>query len=222
MECGRLDSPVEKILVSLDITNEVIEEADKQGCQLIVSHHPLVFSKLSNVTDISYPENAVISLIEKKICAISCHTNLDIAQNGVNDALFEALELEDKSELPIGKIGTSKINDFKEFALFVKKALGCDSVRCVDSNKKVSKVAVIGGAGGSEIENAVINGADTIVTGEIKYNVLIYCQQMGINAIDAGHFHTERVVLPYLTKALKQATGLEIIQSNQQSCYFNI
>ncbi len=222
IECGKLNSPINKILVALDITNEVIEEAYQKECQLIVSHHPLVFSKLSNVTDASYPENAVISLIEKKLCAISCHTNLDIAQNGVNDALFESLCLKDKAELPIGKTGTSEISDFNEFAVFVKKALGCDSVRCVNGNKNVSRVAVIGGAGGSEIEAAVANGADTVVTSDVKYNILIYAQQMNINLIDAGHYHTERVVLPYLKKALEQATGLEVIQTNQKSCYYNI
>ena len=96
---GRGEAKADKVLVALDITQEVVEEAAKLGCQLIVSHHPVIFHPVKAVTDESVTGRTLLALTEAKIAAICCHTNLDAAQDGVNDCLAQALGLQEVTQL---------------------------------------------------------------------------------------------------------------------------
>ena len=96
---GRREAETDKILVALDITQEVVEEAQKLGCQLIVSHHPVIFHPVKVLTDESVTGRTLLALAEAKIAAICCHTNLDAAQDGVNDCLAQALGLQEVAQL---------------------------------------------------------------------------------------------------------------------------
>lgn len=205
---GRRHQEVTKILVSLDITREVVEEAAQLGAQLIVAHHPVIFHPVKWITDGTPTGQILLELIENKIAAICAHTNLDAAQGGVNDCLAEALELTGIGQLHqagvdekgrpygIGRVGTVHQPGLsaREYAAFVKAKLGSASVRCVSGGKPVQKVAVGGGACGSMLEDVIAQGCDTFVTADVKYDQFLEAKALGLNLLDAGHFPTENVV----------------------------
>ena len=191
---GDGEEDVNFALVSLDITPRVIEEAHLIGAQMIISHHPVIFRPLKNI----HPENPVYGLLRRGISAICAHTNLDCAKDGVNDTLIRLAGVEGDTEilydgegLPIGRIGElSRATDIHNFAIKVKHAL---TANCV-----------IGGAGADEIEKAIEAGADTFVTGDIKYHQFLDAGNLGINLIDAGHFATENPVVKVLCDKLSE------------------
>ena len=216
---GRREKPVTKILAALDITDWVIEEAKTLGAELIVSHHPVLFSAKS-ITEDTPEGRHILTLAENGIAAICMHTNLDAAEGGVNDALAAALGLcdtklidvdgvlRDGTAYGIGRVGTvSEPLEFADFLALTAKKLSAPGLKYYDSGKMVHKVAVVGGSGGSDLPKAIANGCDTFVTADVKYNVWLEAKEVGINLIDAGHFCTENTVLPVLCGKLQAAFG---------------
>ena len=215
---GRRDRAVTRVLVALDITLPVIEEAAAMGAQLILAHHPVIFQPCKAVTDEEPTGARVLALAERGIAAICAHTNLDAAQGGVNDCLARALGLTDIGLLcqsgvdgqgrPYG-IGRTGMLDAaapvttETFAVKVKTALSAASVRYTDAGRPVRKVAVGGGACGSMLSDALAAGCDTFVTADVKYNVFLDARELGINLLDAGHFATENVVVGPLAEGLR-------------------
>lgn len=216
---GRGDSTVERVLVALDITKVVVEEAVRRGCQLIVSHHPVIFGGVKSVTDETVTGRVLLALAENGLSAICAHTNLDAAEGGVNDCLAQRLGLTDTVLLEqdgmdrrgraygIGRIGQAHKTGVSgaEYAAYVKEKLGARSVRFEDAGIPVSRVAVGGGSCGSMLEQVRAAGCDTFVTADVKYDVFLSARAMGINLIDAGHYATENVVCPALVKLIAQA-----------------
>ncbi len=207
---GRSDRNVEKVLISLDITEEVIEEAKAFGAQLIVSHHPMFFS-LKNASDKNAQGQLAVSVIESQMSAICMHTNLDVVSGGVNDMLARALSLSNIEHLEIsgidqrgeaygiGRIGEiPKSMTMSEFLPFVSQRLKTAGLRYYDSGRNVKFVAVGGGSCGDYLMQAFRAGCDTFISADLKYNVFLDAKQIGINLIDADHFCTENVVCPYI------------------------
>lgn len=221
---GRGDRTVDKILVSLDITEEVVSEAVELGCQLIVSHHPVIFFPAKSVTDATPDGRILLSLVEHNIAAICAHTNLDVVSGGVNDALAQRLGLTNIEQLKqdgvdssgrpygIGRVGnTAGVPMYAPaFAAFVKETLGANGVRFVDARRPVRRVAVGGGACSDMMKDAIALGCDTFVTADVKYNGFLDAKALGLNLIDAGHYPTEQVVVPVLAKWL--ADGLPKVE----------
>ena len=216
---GHEEREVASILVALDVTQAVVEEAAAKGCNLIVAHHPVIFEPVRTLTDGTVTGKVLLTMAERGIAAICAHTNLDAAQGGVNDRLAQALELDgwemleqngvDREGRPygIGRVGMAHAAGLNagEYAAFVKEQLGAASVRFVDTGKPVCRVAVGGGSCGSMLMDAVKMGCDTFVTADVKYNVFLDAKELGINLMDAGHYATENVVCPALADFLKQA-----------------
>ena len=216
---GRGDTQVNRMLVALDITEEVVEEAVQLGCQLIVSHHPVIFHPARSVTDESVNGRILLALTENRIAAICAHTNLDAAQGGVNCCLARRLNLLEIEQLHvdgtdrqgreygIGRAG--KVHEegmtAEAYAGYVKKALGTTSVRFTDGGKPVSRVAIGGGSCGSMLMDAVAAGCDTFVTADVKYDQYLEAKAMGITLMDAGHYATEQVVCQPLADMLSNA-----------------
>ena len=200
VDCGR---EVSRVLVTLDITPEVVEEAAQKGCGLIVSHHPVIFSPLKKLT----PRDVSFQLVQKGISAICMHTNLDAAEGGVNDQLAKALGLTDTiplNEQKIGRIGTLSCEiPLEQFLHDVVKSLGCRGLRYRSGGRPVRRVAVGGGACGEYIPQALAQGCDTFVTSDLRYNDFLDTQ--GLNLIDAGHFPTEDVVCAEVVRRLQKA-----------------
>ena len=216
---GRGDREVRRVLVSLDITLEVAEEAARRGADLIVAHHPVIFNPVKSVTDETVTGRVLLALTEGRVAAICAHTNLDAAHGGVNGCLAQALELSETGQLcqagvdgqgrpyGIGRVGTAHRPGLsaEEYAAFVKERLNASSVRFADGGKPVRKVAVGGGACGSMIEDAIAQGCDAFVTSDVKYNQFLDAKALGLNLMDAGHFPTENVVCRPLARRLSKA-----------------
>lgn len=205
---GHGDAPVTRALLALDVTDEVIDEAIREQSQLIVSHHPLFFHPLRSVTDESPEGKRVLRLIEHRLAVISMHTNLDIAEGGVNDALTAALGIQIEAVLEedgCGRIGVlPESMTMQAFLPRVKGALRCEGLRYVDAGQPVHRVAVMGGSGADSIERAAALGCDTYVTADIKYHQFQKALDLGLNLIDADHFNTENPVIPALVERLAE------------------
>lgn len=226
---GRGDREVTRVLVALDITDAVIEEAKALGAQLIVAHHPLVFDPIRSVTDESLTGRKLLQLAESGIAAICAHTNLDACEGGVNELLARTLGLADLEQLHcegedrfgrpygigrVGRLETIAPVKVKSFAEMVKEKLHASVVRYVDAGRPVCRVAVGGGSCGSMLADAVAAGCDTFVTADVKYNVFLDAVELAINLLDAGHFATEDVVIAPLVGWLGEAfPGLTIQKS---------
>lgn len=214
--CGRFETQVTRVLVALDPMMDVFEEAAALSCQLVVTHHPLLFNPVRQVNGDSYDGRNLLYLIEHGIATMNLHTNLDCCPGGVNDVLAEALSLQDiavlnpmgtdKAGNPWGLIRTGVVPEqsLKDFAAFVKAALSCPGVRFADAGRQVRKVAVGGGSCGSEMEDVLAAGCDTFVTADLKYNHFEEAKYRGLNLIDAGHFATENPVCALLARLLRE------------------
>ena len=223
---GHRDREVKTILTALDITDAVIREASELGADVIVAHHPLFF-ETKRVTDEDGVGRKILALAENGIAAISMHTNLDAAEGGVNDALGEALGLKNLQLLhtdgidPEGRpYGIGRVGELDgemclaDFLAVVKHRLNAPGLRYVDGGKTVHRVAVLGGSGGGELDEALRAGCDTFLTADVKHHVWLSAREEGINLIDGGHFSTENTVVPVFTDALKRRfAGITVVSS---------
>jgi dinuclear metal center YbgI/SA1388 family protein len=220
---GEPEAEVKKVLVALDITEDVVCEAVACGADVIVAHHPLMncaWHPVQRVRSDDAQGRMLITMIRSGISAICMHTNLDAADGGVNDALAKKLGLSDLellNEEKIGRIGTLKSQlPLVEFTRLVVESLGCNGLRYVDNGKPVHRVAVGGGACSGYIAQAIANGCDTFVTSDLKYNDFLDTKE--INLVDAGHFPTENVVCPVVAAYLRrQFPQLTVVQSTAHS-----
>ena len=216
--CGRMEKAVKKILVALDPFATVIDEAIEIGADLIVTHHPLIFGEeLKAVNENTQTGRCLLTLIENGIAAINAHTNLDQAPGGVNDVLAQKLALTsihvanpsgtDAEGRPWGLIRGGEVPEqpLDAFLNRVKMLLGCEGLRYVNSGKPVRRVCVGGGSCGGFVSEAAALGFDTFVTADGKYNQIRTAYELGVNLIDAGHFHTETPTMPIVADRLRAA-----------------
>lgn len=221
---GDPDAEVKKVLIALDITEKVVNEAVNIGADVIVAHHPVMNCAWHPVQQIRSDDaqgRILITMIRNGISAICMHTNLDAAEGGVNDALAEKLGLsglELLNEEKIGRIGTLKSQlPLVDFVRFVVKSLRCNGLRYIDAGKPVHRVAVGSGACSGYISQAIAAGCDTFVTSDLKYNDFL--DTAGINLVDAGHFPTENVVTPVVAAYLrKMFPELTVVHSTAHDC----
>lgn len=204
---GRRNAFVSKVLVCLDITMDVIHEAKEMGAELIVSHHPLIWDTYRHVNDTVYQQEKVLTLIENHIAAICMHTNLDEAVDGVDDTLVETLGLVSEKHLSEDGVGhvceLSEAMPLAEFLPLVKEKLGANGLRYCDGGRMVKRVATGCGSCGDYLADAVKNGCDTFITGDVKHNLWIDAKGQGVNLIDAGHYSTENPIVEKLYKKLQ-------------------
>ena len=227
--CGRKEKEVKTILVALDPFRNVIDEAIALGADLIVTHHPLIFrDKLTAVNEDTEAGRCVLTLIENGIAAINAHTNLDLAPGGVNDVLAQTLGLSNIEIInPIENYGLLRKGEVAQQSLetflgTVKENLHCQGLRYVDGGKPVRVVAVGGGSCADGMHEALAAGCDTFVTADIKYNQFRTAYELGLNLIDAGHFHTENPVMPLVAAKLREAfPGVAVIFSENHRDQMN-
>lgn len=201
---GGADKAVTKAVVALDITDDVIDEAIANGAELIISHHPVIFNPIKSLSD----SDIVYKLAQGGIAALCLHTNLDLSPIfGVNTCLADAVGVKGGSFvegecLYIGELDKAVAN--AEFAAAVKAALGCKGLRYTLAEKQVKKVAICSGSGGDYVYLAKEQGADVLLTGEIKHHEILDAVRLGVAVVDAGHFKTEDVVIAPLCKKLSE------------------
>lgn len=199
---GSRDDEFTKALLALDVTDSVIDEAEAIGADLIITHHPIIFNPVKRINS----NSTIYKLVKSGIYCLAAHTNLDIADGGVNTALAEAIGLENVVSTDTQFMFTGNYPQpltVHEFAAKVRDSLGCKGVRFTDIAKSIKTVAVSSGAGGSSVYAAAALGADAFVTGEIKHHEIMDSVKLNIAVVDAGHYKTEDIVFNSLIEKLQ-------------------
>ena len=206
MCCADGTAEIYRALVTLDVTEEIVDYAIERGFDLIVSHHPLIFKPLSSIDEENHISRKIIKLLCSGVSVFSFHTRADKLVGGVNDRLADLLGMYDTKpfgEGDLGRIGNiDEAMDIQDFAYRVKQLTGSDVIRYVDSYNDVHTVAVVGGDGKGYVKAAIEAGADTYISGRIGYNVMEEAAEMGINLIEAGHFFTEQHITEFFRELL--------------------
>lgn len=193
---------VSRVLVTLDITRAVVEEAAAAGCELIVSHHPVIFGGLKRLDE----RDVAWHLVRHGISAVCMHTNLDAADGGVNDVLAGLFALQEPQPFAggCGRVGSIAPVSARALARQARQTLRT-AVRLADAGRPVRRLAIISGAGGSMFEEAAALGADCLLTGEANHHQALDAVRLGMSVIAAGHFATEWPVVPVLAEKLRAA-----------------
>ena len=224
MCCSDGAHPVKRVLVALDITAEIAEQAISGKYDLIVSHHPLIFRPLKAVNPNDAVAKKVIRLLGAGVSAMSFHTRLDAVCGGVNDTLAAALGLQETIPFgndgeTIGRIGRLKSPmELDDFARLVKQITGAPAVTVADGGVAVERVAILGGSGSDDVAAARAAGADTYLSGELGHHHLTDCPEFGMNLIAAGHFYTENPVCETIREMLLEIDPLltvDVVDSNR-------
>lgn len=202
---GSFEKEVKKIYIALDATGNVIDDAVSFGADLVITHHPMIFTPISQILC----DSPVYKAVASGMSFIASHTCLDKAEGGVNDCLAEKVgtknlkACEDNAFLKYGEI---ELCSAKDFANKIKTALG-GAVSFTDSGKIIKTVAMCSGAGGDMIAEAKTIGADAFLTGEAKHHEYLLSKEIGISLFVAGHYETENIVCEYLYKSLLEKFG---------------
>lgn len=205
---GRKGTELHRVLLSLDVTRDVIREAVDERAELIISHHPIIFEPRKAVTDLDPDGKRLLLLAENRLAVISMHTNLDIAPGGVNDVLLGLFGAEPEGALDEDGCGRTgwlhEATTMRHFLPLCKEKLSSAGLRYYDAGRPVWHLAVMGGSGGDSIERAAALGCDTYLTSDIKYHQFLLAKELGINLIDGDHFCTEAPVMPVLAEKLSE------------------
>lgn len=224
---GRREKEVKKVLLTLDVTPFVADEALENGADMIVSHHPILFSPVGRITDETAEGAMLLKLINNDIAVYAAHTNLDKGIGGINDCLSELFGLKDKEVVEksdtdgvgLGRIGTlPESMTARELAHLVKDKLSTP-VRLSGNGDKIIKMIAIGsGASDDIIPKAAEMGADAVITGDCKYHRNQGYTELGVAVIDAGHYPTEICSIGIFGKLLA-GTGLETVRSKNKDIF---
>ena len=216
-----MSADVNRVLIALDVTEEVVDYAISRNFDLIISHHPLIFKPVSRLTEENHISRKLIKLISNNVAVFSFHTRADRVSGGVNDILSDYVGISNAE--PFGEDGLGRIGDLPEerelehFAEDIKLQLGADTVRYADAYNAVKRVAIVGGDGKDYVKAAIEAGADTFLSGRLSYNVMEEAADMGINLVEAGHYYTEFPVTEFfsnLVSSIDANAYIEVVDSN--------
>ena len=204
---------ISSVYIALDPTDEVIETCAGEGCELLITHHPLIFNGLKNISESDYIGRRVLKLAEDGISYFAMHTNYDVDLMG--DLAAERIALRNCQPLlktqEFDETGIGRIGDLAE-----EMTLG-------DSQQKISYAAVLPGSGKSGIDAAITFGADVLVTGDIDHHAGLDAVARGLSVIDAGHYGLEHIFIEDLAERLRdQFPDLRIIEDSPRDPYFSL
>lgn len=225
---GRLDKEIQKIYIALDATDEAIEEAVREGADMLLTHHPMIFGGIKRVTAEDFIGRRIIRLIQNDMVCYAMHTNFDVM--GMADLAADYLKLSDTKVLEvtyskqredgsfqsegIGRYGNlEKKMTLKECCDMVKQAFSLENVKVFGNlETELQTAALSPGSGKSVIQNALNAGVDVLITGDIDHHEGIDAVAQGMPLIDAGHYGVEHIFIPYMKQYLEKETkGLDII-----------
>ncbi|MBQ8823817.1 MAG: Nif3-like dinuclear metal center hexameric protein [Ruminococcus sp.] len=209
---GAKNMPANKIYLTLDISIDTISEAKELGADLIISHHPVIFSPLKSIT----PNDSVWQLIHSDMSAICVHTPLDIAKTGINARVYQILKLSlslkgdyqffdnTSDKIGIGWIDkTDKEWDEISLAEVLQKIFNVPVVRYSKGNKPISRIYFCSGSGSSMLEEVAEMGVDAVITGDVKHDRWYTARNLGISLFDCGHYYTEKIAVQILKEYLQ-------------------
>lgn len=212
-QIGNDEKDIKRILISLDLDERVYNRALDGDFHMIITHHPIIFKPITSITTSTYKEKLLFNLIQKDIVVYNAHTNLDRANNGVNDELAKLLGLRDPQTLEMGededygygRVGDIEEQSLKDYLTFIKKRLDTEFLIVYgDMDRTVKRVALCGGSGSGFIYDAYKKEACIYITGDIKYHDAQYGTELGLTIVDAGHYHTEKIILPIVKEYLEK------------------
>ena len=234
LQVGLTEAEVSGALLCLDVTERIVDEALSKGCNLIVSHHPLLFRGLKTISDLNDVQRTVRKAIQHDICVVSMHTNMDNASGGVNFRIAEKLGLQDVAFMAAKRVGdvdcgSGVVGTLSEplvscdFVLKVKQAFDVECALCNELlRRKISRVAICGGAGDFLLDEAVALGADAFITGEMHYHQYFgYEQRIQICVI--GHYQSEQYTTEIFRDIInRECPGLQtfIAETNTNPVYY--
>ena len=197
---------ITRVLVALDCTRSVAQEAAEWGADLVVTHHPLFFHPVNRLAYSDPATAAACVLLRHGIGLFAAHTNLDAAHGGVNDTLCALFDIRDAIPFDegVGRVGVlNEPETLQSLARRAETILHAQVRFSGDPERAISRVAVMGGSGGSAVAQAAAQGADVLLTGELKHSDALDAQTLGLSLVVAGHYETEAVVLKPLMKRLQ-------------------
>lgn len=226
-QVGDQSRVVNKILIALDLDRIVLDKAINENYQMIITHHPIIFKPLHKITADNYKENLLLDLIKHNIVAYNAHSNLDLADNGVSHILANKMKMyntrplkivynDEKNKHGYGQVGEIKGINKKDLINLIKEELDAEYIIVYgDLTAEITKLAVCGGSGSDFILDAHIEGAEAYLTGDIKYHDAQLANELGLVLIDAGHYNTEKIILPvikqYLNNNIKNLVEIDLI-----------
>lgn len=220
---GRNEKEVHRVYIALDATKDVIKQAEAAGADMLITHHPLIFSPLKSVTDTNFIGRRLVELIQSDIAYYAMHTNYDVLRMAYvaekmlglekTEVLDTTIQIEGKEE-GIGRVGVLPYKmSLKECCDYVKHKLKLDSLKIFgDMHREVKRLAVSPGSGHSAIQAAIVKKADVLVTGDIGHHDGLDAVEQELSVIDAGHYGTEYIFIDDMKRFLeKNFPDLEIM-----------
>jgi len=209
LQVGREDQDINRVLVTLDVTIEVIKEAIAMDVDMIIAHHPMIFRPLKQIKTNHVSGQMIEGLIKHDIVLYIMHTNYDIASSGMNQVLADTLGLKDQEILEftteeegLGRIGQIEPVTLEQLADQIKDTFSLEHVRMIGKGKQeVKRIAIVGGSGSSVIDQAMSLNVDVLITGDITYHHALDMNMSGLAGIDPGH-HIEVIFVDALLKEL--------------------
>ena len=231
LQVGFPESEISGILVCLDITEAIVDEAVAKGADLIVSHHPLLFKPLRQVSDATYQQRCVVRALSAGISIYSAHTSLDNAPGGVNHKIAQLLGLQDLRWLvPLagedagsGLVGVlPQPETDRAFFARVKRLFGVQCLRhSATDGRQIRRVALCGGAGAFLLRDAIAAGADCFLSGEFHYHD--YFENGGVLLCELGHYQSEQYTRDLLQEYLAaNCPGVRVVKTDldtNPTCY---
>ena len=219
LQCGTLKGACTGVLLCIDATEAIVDEAIERDCNLIITHHPLLFKPVKRITGEGRVQAALVKAIRSNITIYSCHTSLDNAPGGISHVMARKLGLqdvtvlEDKYDQRLGSVGSGVIGNLPEplsplqFVQKVKMAFGSPVVRCSDPSemggRKIERVALCGGAGAFLMDRGIELGAQAFITSDTKFNLFLDCLPF-IFLVDIGHYESEECAKEIFYHVIKE------------------
>lgn len=228
---GRKDLEVNKIQLSLDVTEEVIDNAIENNVNLIISHHPIIFKDIKQINSDSVLGRKILKLIENKIAVYSMHTNLDSAVDGLNELVGEKLglmsgeiidkEIRNEVEYGIGRIySLEKKIEIDYFLKHLKFSLNLTKIIVAGKREKmIEKIAIVNGSGSEYWKKSRVLGADILITGDLRYHDALEAKENGMIIVDVGHYESESFFYELIIKEMKKIQDIEILIFNDKPVF---
>lgn len=229
---GSRDKEIKKVLIALDATKQVVEEAVGPEVDMLLTHHPIIFRPLKNICTEHFIGEKAIRLIQHDICCYAMHTNFDIM--GMADAAADEIGLRNRQVLEvtyeddiakegIGRYGNlSEAVSLKQCAYHIKNIFGLEEVRVYgDAARLIETAAVCPGSGKGVLKSALETGVDVFITSEIDHNDALDAMEQGLTIIDAGHYGLEKIFVPYMREYIKrELQGITVYTAKEKSPFW--
>ena len=223
---------VKKILTALEMTDEVVEKAVSEKVDMIVTHHPMLFSPVKQITAKTPNGRRMLTLIQNKICYYAMHTNFDASQNGMASLAAKKLNLNAIEVLAdqvtyqnhlgevclagIGRIGElQNPMTLEQFCQTTKEVFGNKAITVYASKEQmqslIHRVSIVPGSGKEYVKDSIQKGADVLITGDMNHHAGLDARDIGFPVIDAGHYRTEQIFIPYITEYLSKNCAQEVL-----------